>query len=463
MKGRVEVKRIAMLSVHTCPLAELGGEVTGGMNVYVRELSRELGRRGMQVDVFTRAQVNGVAPVVPLGEGCRVVHITAGPRRPCRKELLQPLLPQFVEGVKAFATSHKLRYDLLHGHYWLSGEAGLALARDWGVPLAQMFHTLEKLKNMALSRGNGQKSRQRIALEESIVREAEHLVAATPVDKAHMIWHYGALPEKISVIPCGVDLNLFRPHGMLASKKSLGLEGKKVLLFVGRLEPIKGLDILLKGVAELLKRYPQQREGLRLLIIGGGLRALARSELARVPLRAAEPWEFAGDQQREEVRRLKALAEGLGLNGRVLFLGSRPQAQLPRYYSAADLFVLSSHYESFGMAALEAMACGVPVVASRAGGLSCIVKEGHSGLLVRDGNPEALAEAMGTLLSRRDLRLELGWRGAREALAFGWPRVTEQMITLYKTLSAPSRSRERKGEAQGLNHSGRKAGACGRV
>lgn len=461
MEGRV--KRIAMLSVHTCPLAELGGEVTGGMNVYVRELSRELGRQGIQVDVFTRAQVSGLPTVVPLGEGCRVVHIPAGPRRPCRKDLIQPLLPQFVEGVKAFAASEGLRYELLHAHYWLSGEAGLSLAREWGVPLAQMFHTLERLKNLALRKGNGRVSRQRIALEEFIVQGAEHLVASTPVDRAHMIWHYGALPEKISVIPCGVDLNLFRPQGREESKRSLGLEGKKVILFVGRLEPIKGLDILLKGVAGLLNRSPQERGELRLLIVGGGLRINSKSEPSREPLRVAEPWEYAGTQQREEVRRLKAMAEGLGLNGQVLFLGSRPQAQLPRYYSAADLFVLPSHYESFGMAALEAMACGAPVVASRAGGLSCIVKEGHSGLLVPNGNPEALAAAMGTLLSRRELRLELGWQGAREALAFGWPRVTAQMVALYSALSRNSRAGERRGDALGLNPLGRKAKACGRV
>ncbi|MDH4137924.1 MAG: glycosyltransferase, partial [Anaerolineae bacterium] len=217
------IQRIAMLSVHTCPLAMLGGKETGGMNVYVRDLSRELGRRGFQVDVFTRSQNPTVPRVDSLGQNSRVIHVPAGPEAPYDKNLVYDHLPEFVAGVKRFAEEQGIAYDLIHSHYWLSGWVAHELRHSWGTPIVQMFHTLGQMKDSVAQRPEERETSRRIEVETQIMAFADRLVAATPLEKAQMVWLYGADPCKIEVIPGGVDLSLFRPLSQEKSRQQLGI------------------------------------------------------------------------------------------------------------------------------------------------------------------------------------------------------------------------------------------------
>ena len=405
--------RIALLSVHTCPLAALGGKETGGMNVYVRELARELGRLGFAVDVFTRSQNRAVPQVVPLGPNARVVHVEAGPPAPVPKVEVHAHLGAFAEGVEAFREAGRLRYDLLHSHYWLSGVVALALRPGWGVPVVHMFHTLGAQKNRVARHRDDVEPPLRLAEERRIARAADRLVAANPVERAQIRWHYRADPDRIAVIPCGVDLRLFHPRDPREARARLGLRAERILLYVGRLVPIKGVETLLRALA-LLKADGLGATAVRVLVVGGGIE---------------ERWAQDG-----EPRRLRALARELGVEGWVEFRGGQPQDVLPDYYAAADLCLMPSLYESFGMVALEAMACGVPVVGSRVGGLAVTIQEGVTGALVPEGDPVALGRETGALLRDEPRRLALGRQAARWARRFRWPCIAKQVTELYGEL-----------------------------
>ena len=400
--------RVAILSVHTCPLAALGGKETGGMNVYVRETARELARMRMSADIFTRSQNAAIPRVVQLAEGVRVVHLAAGPQAPMARERVFDHLDEFVDGVEAFRIATGVEYDLVHAHYWLSGAAGLALRRRWGAPLVQMFHTLGRLKNSASRNGADREPDVRIAEEARIVAEADRIIAATVVERAHLVSHYGADPMRIAVIPCGVDTELFAPGDRDAARAALGLGDAPHVLYVGRQTPIKGLETLLDAMARL--RAAGSRA--RLSIVGG---------------EADEPLDGHEAALRERLARL-------GLGEAVTFVGAQPQDRLPAWYVAADVTVLPSYYESFGMVALEAMACGSPVVASRVGGLQSTVRDRVTGLLVPDHDPGALAEALDRLLDDEDLRWRLGREGVRWAAQHRWPCVAEAVCREYAAL-----------------------------
>jgi D-inositol-3-phosphate glycosyltransferase len=400
--------RVAVLTVHTCPLAALGGKETGGMNVYVREIARELARMRMRADVFTRSQNPAIPRVVELAEGVRVVHLAAGPQAPMPRERVFDHLDEFVDGVDAFRLGSGVDYDLIHSHYWLSGAVGLALRQRWGVPLVHMFHTLGHLKNGATPPGADREPAVRLAEEARIVGAVDRLIAATVVERAHLVSQYGADPARIAVIPCGVDTELFAPGDRRAARAELGLGEDPRLLYVGRQSPIKGLETLLDAMARL-------RAGgtpARLSIVGGD---------------ADEPLDGHEAALRERLARL-------GLGDAVTFVGAQPQDRLPAWYNAADVTVLPSYYESFGMVALEAMACGSPVVASRVGGLQTTVRDRVTGLLVPDHDPAALADALGRLLDDDDLRWRLGREGVRWAAQHRWPCVAEAVCREYAAL-----------------------------
>jgi D-inositol-3-phosphate glycosyltransferase len=399
--------RVAMLSVHTCPLAALGGKETGGMNVYVRELSRELGRVGVAVDVFTRSQNAAIPRVVSLGQGARVIHLRAGPEAPLERVHVHAHLEEFLEEVDAWRARHGLTYDLIHAHYWLSGVVALGLRARWGVPVVQMFHTLGRLKNAA-RHGRGREPDVRLQTEARIVAAADRIVAANAVERADLVRHYGAAAGRIRVIPCGVDTTLFSPLPQGEARRCLGLGAGPLLLYVGRIAPIKGLDTLLEAV----RRLRQAGRPVRLLVVGG---------------EADEP----RDGHEAEVR---ALAGRLGLDGAVTFVGPQPQEALRCWYAAADLTVLPSYYESFGMVALEAMACGTPVIASRVGGLPTTIRDGLTGLLVRDGDAGALAARIAQVLDEPALRRALGREGVRWAAQHRWPCVAEAVCRVYADL-----------------------------
>jgi D-inositol-3-phosphate glycosyltransferase len=400
--------RVAMLSVHTCPLAAPGGKETGGMNVYVRELGRELDRMGVAVDVFTRSQNPAIARVVELGEEARVIHVPAGPEAPLERARVHVHLDEFREGVEAWRIARGVDYDLIHAHYWLSGVVALALQARWGVPAMQMFHTLGRLKNDVARSPADREPALRIAEETRIVAGADRLVAASHVERTHLVQRYGADPARVAVVPCGVDTALFRPGSGEEARAALGLDGSPLVLSVGRIAPIKGLDTLLDAVARLRDRgHP-----LRLLVVGGD---------ADEPLNGHEA-------------ALRRQVDRLGLGARVRFVGAQPQETLRAYYQAADITVLPSYYESFGMVALEAMACASPVIASRVGGLATTVLDGVTGFLVPDGDAAALATRLDAVLADPDLRWRLGREGVRWAARHRWPCVAEAICREYARL-----------------------------
>jgi D-inositol-3-phosphate glycosyltransferase len=397
--------RVAMLSVHTCPLAAPGGKQTGGMNVYVREMARELGRMGVHVDVFTRSQNPAIPRVVELGQGARVVHLPAGPEAAMPREEVHRYLDEFVAGVEAFRWDEGLDYDLIHAHYWLSGVAGLALRDEWGVPLVQMFHTLGRLKNSVAQSRSEFEPQLRIAEELRIAQTADRIVAANVVERAHLVWYYSGRADRVAVIPCGVDTELFQPMPAATAKDLLELRPDPLLLYVGRLQPIKGLETLLDAISRI--EGPSE-----LLIIGGD---------------QDEPENGHAAHLRERV-------SALGLERRVYFLGAQPQRRLRLFYAAAEATVMPSYYESFGMVALEAMACGTPVVASRVGGLTTTIQDGVTGYLVPEGDPAALARRLASLLRDGQERARLGRAAVRWAAEHRWPCVAESVCRLYSEL-----------------------------
>lgn len=409
--------RIAMLSVHSSPLANLGGKEAGGMNVYVRELARELGRRGIGVDVFTRSQDPAVETVIDLDRGVRVINLHAGPSAPYDKNWLLTYLPEFVNRVRCFADGQDLTYDLIHSHYWLSGEAAIALRRAWRVPVVHMFHTLGALKNQIARGAEERETGQRVAIERRLMQEVDAIIAATPLDRAQMVWNYGADQEQIRIVPCGVDLRRFQPRNSADARLALDLPAPphKIVLLVGRIEPLKGIDALIEATALLFQRRPEWRGNLMALVVGGG----AEDEPAR--------WN-------NEQRRLDALRRELGVADAVQFAGAKPQEQLALYYAASDITTMPSHYESFGMAALEGLAAGRPVVATNAGGPAFIVEDGVSGLHVPPNAPVALADRLERLLADDQLREKMSVAARERAIRFGWPTVACDILAVYREI-----------------------------
>jgi D-inositol-3-phosphate glycosyltransferase len=403
-----------MISMHTCPLAcpqaLLGGRETGGMNVYVRELSRELGRRGKSVDVFTRFQDTVTAQIEPFGYDARVIHLPAGPMAPYNKNKLLSHVDEFACNIEAFARTQGIEYDLIHSHYWLSGLVAHKLQEMWDVPTVQMFHTLGEMKNSVAKAEHDREIGPRIAGERQVMEWSDRIIAATPLEREQMARYYGANMDKITVVPAGVDTELFHPRDRALVRQELGLPGldTPILLFVGRIERLKGIDTLLESVAVVSRTC--SGKNLKVLIVGGGGQTV---------------------EENEELRRVVQLHRDLNLEEQVEFVGSKPQEMLPLYYSAADITVMPSHYESFGLVAVEAMASGTPVIASNVGGLSFTVKDGETGFLVPEENHFALAEQVHTLLKKPDLRLKMGEQAAQHALQYSWANIASQIADVY--------------------------------
>jgi D-inositol-3-phosphate glycosyltransferase len=409
--------RVAMLSYHTCPLATLGGKDTGGMNVYVRDLTRELGRHGIGVDVFTRSQDEHVPHVLHhLGYGNRVVHVPAGPEVPMSKPQLAEHIDSFTDGVRDFAEDKGLKYDLIHSHYWLSGLAGLDLRESWNIPLIQMFHTLAVMKDRVARNAEEEPSKLRIDSEGQLLRKADRVVAATPAEVAQIQWLYREETSRVVVIPPGVDTSRFYPIPKDEAKGFIGVPcPDRMLLFVGRIEPLKGIDILIEAVGILQSEGLLDEHPYCLAVIGGDA-------------------QISHEQMTDEMDRLQSLGKSLGVHDLITFLGKRDQDTLQYYYSAAEVVIVPSHYESFGLVALEAMACGTPVVASETGGLAFLIKDGETGFHVPTADPKALAERLRTIIRDDALRERLGKQAAEYAQAYAWSKVIEQVIDLYGSL-----------------------------
>ncbi|HEX7621642.1 MAG TPA: glycosyltransferase [Anaerolineales bacterium] len=405
-----------MLSYHTCPLATLGGKDTGGMNVYVRDLTRELGRMGIHVDVFTRSQNEHVPHVLhDLGFGNRVVHVPAGPEIPFPKSELAGYIPQFVDGIRLFAKEKGVKYDLIHSHYWMSGLAAEALSDRWeGIPILHMFHTLGEMKNRVARSEAEREGAYRLDGERQVVARADRIIAATPAEQAQLEWLYKADSRKVTVIPPGVDTSHFYPIPADEARQFIGLASDaRMILFVGRIEPLKGVATLIQAVACL--RLKNLKEPVHLAVIGG------------------DP-EAGADDISEEMIRLQKLCDDLTVGKMVVFLGKRGQDTLPYYYSAAEVVVMPSYYESFGMVALEAMACGTPVIASQVGGLAFLVQDGVTGYTVPTEDHIALCERLTSLLGDETLRRKMGNNAVENAQNYIWEKIASQIVQVYNEL-----------------------------
>jgi D-inositol-3-phosphate glycosyltransferase len=402
-----------MLSYHTCPLAMLGGKKTGGMNVYVRDLSRALAKLGIAVDVFTRSQDDCAPRVVhDLGPGARVMHIPAGPERPIPVNDTARYLDEFVTNILAFAAREGLHYDMIHSHYWLSGLAAETLSTAWGgTPIVQMFHTLGHMKNQIARDDSDRAPQSRLEGEAHVVQIADRLIAPTPAEVEQLITLYGAAKAKIAIVPPGVDLAHFQPIARLTAKQMIGIPPqRKNILFAGRIEPLKGIDTLLEAIALLKARHITDLADTCVTIIGG------------------DPW---ADTLDEEMERLQRMSLELGLDDLVAFAGARDQQVLPYYYAAAEMVVMPSHYESFGMVALEAMAMGTPVIASEVGGLAYVVRDGYNGFLVPRRDAQALAARIADLLNDHLLREHLAHNARHFAHDYDWAVIAERIAAVY--------------------------------
>lgn len=411
----MSLKRLAILSVHTSPLAPMGGKKTGGMNVYIRELAQELGARGIAVDIFTRRS----SPHEPhidtsIGENVRVIYLTAGSVTPLAPDDVFGCLSEFTARLIAFATLRSLKYDLVYSHYWLSGWVAAKLKEAWGTPFVQMFHTLGQMKQRILAHGNVSPN-QRIMTEMQIIRWADRVVAATPAEAVQLRWLYRARRQKIAVVPPGVNTARFQPLAAEDAKRALGLPlESSIFLFVGRIEPLKAVDTIIKALGVVRERDPQRLEQLHFVVVGGNPQ----------------------DPDDEELQRLQQLTRELALEPHVSFVGAKDQSLLPQYYAAATAVIMPSDYESFGMVALEAMASGTPVIASRVGGLAFLVRDDETGYLIPVREPHSLADRMEMLASDVPRRLAMGQRAMRVAQEYAWSNIADRLLTIFEDVLA---------------------------
>jgi D-inositol-3-phosphate glycosyltransferase len=414
------VRRVAMLSVHTSPLHQPGTGDAGGMNVYIVELAKRLAERDIQVEVFTRATSGGAPPVVELAPGVLVRHVDAGPYEGLAKEDLPAQLCAFTHGVmRAWAHHRPGYYDLVHSHYWLSGHVGWLAAERWGVPLVHAMHTMAKVKNAALAAEDNPEPAARVIGETQVVAAADRLIANTDGEAAELVRHYDAAPERVAVVHPGVNLDRFRPlpGGRAAARDRLGLPQDAVVpLFAGRIQPLKAPDVLVRAVAVLLDEEPGLRERLVVPVVGGP----SGSGLAKPEA-------------------LYKLAARLGVSDVVRFEPPVDQARLADWYRAATVLVMPSYSESFGLVAVEAQACGTPVVAARVGGLPVAVSDGDTGFLVDGHDPRDYARALRRFVDQPDLAARLGAAAARHARGFGWDTAAAQTAEVYAAAQSERR------------------------
>ena len=395
--------RAAFITLHACPLAAPGQGKSGGMNVYVRQLATALGEMGMKIDIFTREHLDVVNRVETIGPNVRVIHLKAG-EPDAHLGDLYALLPDFLDQLNDFREGEGLEYDIVHSHYWLSAWVGRELSQAINVPHVVTFHTLSLIKMQ--SRAGEIEQTERPVVETEVMATADHIIAFSPHERDAMARLYGADARKVSLVPCGVDLEVFRPLDQKSVRSRLGLNGEKILLYVGRVEPIKGLDLLVETAAQM-----DFAEGVRMMVVGADVN---------------------GDR---EMDRVKQLAKERDLEDKIDFVGQVDHNDLPLYYNAADVCVVPSYYESFGLVALESMACGTPVVATRVGGLSTIIHHGRTGYLKSWRCPEAFANSVEMIISSDGLQQSMGEAARKRAEGMGWDNVASLMWDEYSVLT----------------------------
>jgi len=412
---------VAMISVHTSPQDAPGSGDSGGMNVYILAVAEKLARQGIAVDVYTRCHGQDLPKVQELGGGVQLIQIQAGPCAPVRKEDLERFLPSFLDGVLTHAAAdgdvgaHRHSpYDVVHSHYWLSGWVGSRAKQIWGVPLVTSFHTLAKVKNAASPPGHPTEPEARLEGELRVVRHSDVLLAPTPAEASALISLYEADPDRIRVVAPGVDRAMFAPMPKEEAKLQLHLSNARLLLFVGRLQEHKGPDVAIRALAHAIRSDPSLSKDLILAVVGG-------------------PSGSASDQ--DEVAALMALASGLGVADRVMFFPPQPHDRLARFYSAADAVLVPSRSESFGLVALEAQACGTPVIASAVGGLRFAVADGKSGSLVEGHDPADFAREILRLIRDPELAASMSRATQDHVERFSWDATAHGLGRVYRELA----------------------------
>jgi D-inositol-3-phosphate glycosyltransferase len=402
---RAARRRIAVISMHTSPTASLGQDANGGLNVYVREICTAFSERGIATDIFTRKQSPddpGIEVLAPLS---RVIYLPAG--NGLDKYSLYTEVPSFARRIMEFASREKVTYDLLYSHYWLSGEVACLLRPQLATGWAHIAHTLGLVKNRTLAAGARPEPDLRIRVESELAQQANLLIASTADEAQELIDGYGADPDRVDVVPPGVDLGMFQPMDRTVARREIGYGSGRLLLFVGRLERLKGAEVAIRALGLLRDR---RHDDVRLLILG----------------------EDSQEGDESEKDRLKGIATEVGVRDRVDFVGSVAHHELPYFYAAADVCVMPSYSESFGLVALEAQACGCPVVASGVSGLRSVVRDEVSGYLIDEHDPAAYAERIGRLLENSELAQQMGRRGRLLAQRFSWTRTADRLEDLFE-------------------------------
>ncbi len=415
------IKRIALISVHTSPLAPMGGRKTGGMNVYVRELSHELGEQGYLVDIFTRRSSPSEPDVdTAVGSNVRVIYLNAGPPAPLKPDEHDGCLSEFTANLMAFATLHNIRYDIVYSHYWLSGAVAAKLKEAWGIGFVHMFHTLGHMKKRIRVNEFYQPDK-RIMTEAHILQWADRIIAATPAEQAQLRWLYRASRRQIEVIPPGVNTEHFQDSiSPAAARQTLGIDPESsMLLFVGRIEPLKAVDTILEALYVLREKSPGLLRKLHFVIVGG------------------DP----GSKKDMEMQRLQDMCIKLGIEQFVSFAGAKEQSQLPIYYSAATAVIMPSDYESFGMVALEAMSSGTPVIASQVGGLQFLVRDQETGFHIPAREPISLAECIIALVTDPPKTASMGLSASRIAKEYTWSQIAARLMQVFETVVGHARTK----------------------
>jgi D-inositol-3-phosphate glycosyltransferase len=396
--------RIAEISVHSCPQRPLGTGDVGGMNLYILTLSHEMNRLGVNVDIFARWHDPAEPEIIRINERTRLIHIRAGELRDISKMEVFNCLPEFQAKILEFMQKDGAKYDILRSHYWTSALVAEQIKKQLGVPDIVTFHTLGEVKNRAS--GAHEEPEIRIQSEKKIVAITDCIVTSTAEGKNNLINLYGCLPEKIKIIPPGVNLDVFLPRDQEKARRELDLENyRRVLLFAGRLQPFKGLDLLLHAMTNL------PNHGMtKLLVVGGN----------------------SGDN--DELAKMNALTNELGIGSRVDFVGPVEHEKMPVYYNAADICIVPSYHESFGLVAVEALASGTPVLASRVGGLATIVKDGETGYLFEERSPEALAAYLCLMMSENEIRNSMAGAARQSVLKYSWSSTAQHLLQEYQKL-----------------------------
>ena len=413
-------RRIATLMVHTSPLDQAGIGDAGGMNIYVCEAAQNMAQQGMEVDIFTRRTNADVADIVEISPGVRVIQLNVGPINGVSKEQLPTLIPHMSQAFRDEIA--KRNYDVIHSHYWISGKVAMPVAKEFGIPLVHTMHTMARVKNLNLAEGESPEPMIRVQGEVQVVAAADALVANTDAEAASLVSLYEACPDKVSVVSPGVNLKVFTPgSGKAPARQFLGIkEDAHVLTFVGRIQPHKGPEVLIRAVSEMIQHSPHLRSKLVVNIMGG-----------------------ASGANQSEVERMKELSAWLGIDDVMHFSLPVARHELPQWYRASDLVCVPSYSESFGLVALEAQACGTPVVATAVGGLRTAVADGISGVLVDGHDPRAWSSVLARLLQEPQRRVLLSMGAVEHASHFGWGATSRGTLDIYdRVLSLQAKSQK---------------------